>query len=656
MDSSLASTSRRMYRQTIKTYSMNLAKSEISPRWSTRARPISGTLIPSFCFDTIGEMAHYAAHIIAGLIRERVTLGQKTVIGIPAGSTPLTTMRELIRLHREEGLDLSSVVLFLLDEYYGLPSDSPQSHKLWLQRHLLDHVNIPVDQIYTLDGQLPLNDIDLHCRRYDEAIQHAGGFDLVLLGIGMNGHIGYNEPFSVKKSKTRLCTLDPITRRGVASDFFGEENVPTQALTVGLSGILGARRILLLAIGEHKAKIITEALEKPPTDRLPASFLQDHGDVRVLLDGPAASMLRGAATPWLLGNVAWDDELIKRATLWLCERTGKALLKLDADDFRAHDLHQLLRHHGPAEMISQRVFRWMLDTIDYHPAGGETKRVICFSPHPDDDVISMGGTLIRLVEDKHDVHIAYMTSGNIAVFDHDAERVAELVADYNRIFEMNSERADQLADTVRSAIANKRPGHPDDESVLKIKAMIRRSEARAGALAIGCLEENLHFLDLPFYRTGTIAKKPVGDEDILIIENLLREVRPDQIYVAGDLADPHGTHRVCAEAIFAALINMRNRNEPTPDVLLYRGAWQEYPLHEIEIAVPLSPNDLALKRQAIFMHESQKDKALFPGSDPREFWQRAEDRNRGTADSYNRIGLPEFFALEAFARWQWEPI
>lgn len=623
---------------------------------SSVARPVSGTNIPAFCFETIHELSHYAAHLVAGLVRERAALGQKTVVGLPAGSTPLTTFRELIRLHRDEGLDLSSVVLFALDEYYGLPINSPQSHRDWLQTQLLAHVNIPADQVFFLDGQLHASDVELHCRRYDEAIQHAGGLDLVILGIGMNGHIGFNEPFSVRRSRTRLCTLDPITRRGVASDFFGEENVPTQALTVGMGGILSARRILLLAIGEHKANIVVETLEKPVNDRVPASYLQEHGDVRVLLDAPASSLLKGASTPWLLGNVVWSDDLIKRATLWLCKQTGKALLKLDSDDFRAHDLHQLLRHHGPAEIIAQRVFRWMLDTIDYHPAGQQPKKTLCFSPHPDDDVISMGGTLIRLIEDKHEVHIAYMTSGNIAVFDHDARRVAELVADYNQMFGIDQAQSGALAEQVRTAIHEKKPGQPDAESILQIKGLIRRSEARAAAIAIGCQDSNLHFLDLPFYRTGTIAKKPVGPEDIEIIERLLQSLKPDQIYVAGDLADPHGTHRVCAEAIFAALIRMRERNEPIPDVLLYRGAWQEYPMHEIEIAVPLSPGDLALKRQSIFMHESQKDKALFPGSDPREFWQRAEDRNRGTADSYNKIGLPEFFALEAFARWKGNPI
>jgi glucosamine-6-phosphate deaminase len=368
------------------------------------------------------------------------------------------------------------------------------------------------------------------------------------------------------------------------------------------------------------------------------------------------SQLTGVATPWLLGNIEWTDALIKRAMLWLVQRTGKALLKVDDDDFRAHDLHQLLRHHGPAQRLAHRVFRWMMDTINYHPAGREAQTVLCFSPHPDDDVISMGGTLIRLVEDGHRVHVAYMTSGNIAVFDHDARRVADLVTEYNRIFDIDTERSAAISERVEQALKNKQPGQSDDDTVLKIKGLIRWGEARAGAIKVGCREEDLHFLDLPFYRTGTIAKKPVGEEDVAIIRELLRRVGPQQVYVAGDLADPHGTHRVCAEAIFMALRQMQQQGESIPEVLLYRGAWQEYPLHEIEIAVPLSPSDIELKRQAIFMHESQKDEALFPGSDPREFWERAEDRNRGTAEGYNQIGLPEFFALEAFTRWKGNPI
>ncbi|RMF44066.1 MAG: glucosamine-6-phosphate deaminase [Planctomycetota bacterium] len=607
--------------------------------------------MPAFVFPTSKDLARHAAQIVARLIRERSDLGQTTVLGLPTGSTPVGTYRELIRLHREEGLDFSNVIVFCLDEFYGLSNDDPQLHSRWLHEHFFDHVNLRPENIHCLDSQVAPSDVELHCRRYDEAIQNAGGFDLVLLGIGRNGHIGFNEPYSMRKSRTRLCTLDPITRQSCASDFFGEPNVPLQALTVGLATILSARHILLLALGEHKASIIRETLEGPITDRVPASYLQEHPDARALLDMPAAGQLTGVAMPWLVEKVEWTEGLIKRAVLWLCEQTGKALLKLDDEDFRQHDLHQLLRHHGPAQRIAHRVFRWMQDTIEYHPAGRTPKRCLCMSPHPDDDVISMGGTLIRLVEDGHDVHIAYMTSGNIAVFDHDALRVADLVTEYNRMFSIDQQKSLEVQEQVHTGLANKRPGQPDHETILKIKALIRWSEARAGAMHVGCKVENLHFLDLPFYRTGTIAKKPLGEEDLQILRELFERVQPDQIYVAGDLADPHGTHRVCAEAVFTVLKEMQQEGRPVPEVLLYRGAWQEYALHEIEIAVPLSPSDIELKRQAIFMHESQKDEALFPGSDPREFWQRAEDRNRGTADKYNQIGLPEFFAMEAFTRW-----
>ncbi|MCR9295761.1 MAG: 6-phosphogluconolactonase, partial [bacterium] len=607
---------------------------------------------PAFAFKTGKDLARYAAQTIARVIRDRTDVGQTTVLGLPTGSTPVGTYRELIRLHREEGLDFSRVVVFCLGEFYGIGRDEPQNHRRWLEDHFCNLVNLKAENVHALDSQVPAAEIETHCRLYDDAIQSAGGFDLVLLGIGRNGHVVFNEPFSMRKSRTRLCTLDPITRQSCANDFFGEANVPLQALTVGLSPILAAKHVLLLALGEHKAPIVREALEGSITDRVPASFLQEHLDARVLLDMPAAGQLTGVAMPWLIENVNWDENLIKRAVLWLCEQNGKALLKLDDDDFRQHDLHQLLRHHGPAQEIAHRVFRWMQDTIEYHPAGKSPKTCLCFSPHPDDDVISMGGTLIRLVEDGHRVHVAYMTSGNIAVFDHDAYRVADLVTEYNRLFGIDEQKSQEVEAQVRQGIAQKEPGKPDHETILKIKALIRWSEARAGAIHVGCSPDDLHFLDLPFYRTGTIAKKPMGEDDTRIIRELLERVQPDQIYVAGDLADPHGTHRVCAEAILFVLREMQAAEQPIPEVLFYRGAWQEYALHEIEIAVPLSPSDIDLKRQAIFMHESQKDEALFPGSDPREFWQRAEDRNKGTANLYNQIGLPEFFALEAFTRWK----
>jgi glucosamine-6-phosphate deaminase len=619
-------------------------------------RRLLGTHVPCYLFDHSRDLARGVAQTVASLVRERASFGRQAVLGLPTGSTPVGVYRELIRMHREEGLDFSNVVTFNLDEYYGLAPDRLQSYHRWMHENFFQHVNVPPENVHIPNGMTPLDQVEEHCRWYEDAIHRAGGIDIQLLGIGRNGHIGFNEPFSVRNGRTRLVTLDPVTRKDAASDFFSEENVPPQAITMGIKTIMEAGKVILIALGEHKARIVREAVEGPMTDRVPASFLREHPDCSFLLDPAAAGELTGACTPWLLGNVEWTDALVKRAVLWLVEKSGKALLKLDDDDFRAHNLHSLVRRHGPASALANRVFRWMMDTIEHHPGGLESKRIICFSPHPDDDVISMGGTLIRLAEDGHETHVAYMTSGNIAVFDHDARRVADLVAEYNRLFGIDQEKSLLVESQVCQALSDKSPGAPDCDAVLKIKTLIRWSEAKAGAIMAGCREEHLHFLDLPFYQTGTIAKKPIGPDDVRIVRELIERIHPAQVYVAGDLSDPHGTHRVCADAIFRALGQIESATGSRPEVLLYRGAWQEWPADEIEIAVPLSPRDLDRKRQAIFMHESQKDEALFPGSDPREFWQRAEDRNRHTADIYNQLGLPEYYAMEGFVRWKGEAL
>ena len=619
--------------------------------------PVGGTEIPCYVFDSHQDLSKHVARMIADLVRERGRAGQPAVLGLPTGSTPMGVYRELIRMHKGEGLDFSHVVTFNLDEYYGLDPSRLQSYHRWMFEHFFNHVNIPRENINIPDGTVTSDKADAHCRDYEDRIARAGGIDIQLLGIGRNGHIGFNEPFSARASRTRLATLDSVTRRDAASDFFSQENVPNQAITMGLGTILEARRIILIALGEHKGGIIRETAEGPLTPRVPATYLREHPNATLLLDSAAAAKLTATATPWLMGNVTWTDALVKRALLWLSDKAGKALLKLDDEDFRAHGLHQLLRLHGPAQNVAHRVFRWMMETINYHPGGRQAIRIICFSPHPDDDVISMGGTLIRLVEDQHEVHVAYMTSGNIAVFDHDAHRLADLVQEFNRQFGIDEDRTQQLEERIRVALAAKRPGQSDSPEVLSVKALIRWSEAKAAAVVAGCREEHLHFLDLPFYRTGTIAKNPITDADVAIIRKLIEEVDPSQLYVAGDLSDPHGTHRVCADAIFRALAQVEQAGGRRPEVLLYRGAWQEWPAHEIEIAVPLSPRDLELKRAAIFRHESQKDSALFPGpDDPREFWQRAEDRNRHTAAVYNQVGLPEYFALEGFVRWNGVPL
>jgi len=618
---------------------------------NSTAYTLPGTQIRCCVFESSDDACRQVAQMVANLIRQRGSSGQKAVLGLATGSTPLGVYRELIRMYREENLDLGRVETFNLDEYYGLAPERLQSYHRWMFHQFFNHVNIPRDAIHLLDGMVTGDKVEEHCRQFEDAIRGAGGIDLQLLGIGRNGHIGFNEPFSVPNSRTRLVTLDPVTRRDAASDFLSEDCVPTHALTMGIGTILDAREIVLMAFGEHKATIVREAAEGPLTDRVPASLLRTHPDVSFLLDPAAAAELTAVATPWLQGNVDWTEPLVKRAVLWLCQETKKALLKLDDNDFRDHNLHQLLRHHGPASKLAHRVFRWMMGTIEYHPGGREPRRILCFSPHPDDDVISMGGTMLRLAEDRHELHVAYMTSGNIAVHDHEVQQLADLMTELNRRFEIDVSKTPGLEKQVLAALADKRPGHPDSEDVLKFKSLIRWSEAKSGAVACGCKEDNLQFLDLPFYRTGTIHKNPPGLDDIRVVQDCLQRIKPHQVYVAGDLTDPHGTHRVCAWIIFQAIRRLQD-SDPKPEVLLYRGAWQEWPLHAIEIAVPLSPRDVDKKRLAIFRHQSQKDTALFPGpDDPREFWQRAEDRNRHTADLFDEIGLPEYYALEAFVRW-----
>ena len=609
------------------------------------------TKLPVTMYSTPGDTNRAVAGRIASVIRRAEQQGSSAVLLLSPGSTPQGVYRELVRLHEEEGLDFSNVIVFVSLEFYGLSKERPQSIHASLHANLFDHVNIPADQIHIPDSQIELSKMAAYCSQFDQLIQDVGGIDFALLGFGSNGHIAGNEPFSESNSRTHMCVLDPVTRICLASEFFGEDNVPTQAITMGLGTIMEAREVAVMALGEHKARVVSALAEGSVTNKVPVSLFQDHGNTNVYLDSASAGGLEVIATPWTLGAVDWNETMVIRAMVWLSEQTNKPLLKLDDDDFRNHNLHQLLRHHGPSHMLARRVFNLVQATICDEVLESPSQTVICFSPHPDDDVISMGGTLIRLNEEGHQTHIAYMTSGNIAVFDDDAQRIADLVTEYNHLFGIENEKSIEVERRVADDLKNKKAGHPDSDAVLKIKGLIRWSEAKAGAIVAGCKEEHLHFLDLPFYRTGTVKKNPVGDADVSIIASLLESVQPDVIFVAGDLSDPHGTHRVCAEAIFCAIEVLKQRQSKIPDVLLYRGAWHEYAIHEIDLSVPLSPGHTQTKRKAIFKHESQKDEALFPGSDPREFWERAEDRNKATAKQFNDLGLPEFPALEAFQRW-----
>jgi glucosamine-6-phosphate deaminase len=610
------------------------------------------TKVPTLVFPTSTQAARHVALLIESLIRQNNSAGRPTVLGLPTGSTPVGLYRELVRLHKETGLDFARVVTFNLDEYYPMPPDDQQSYRRWMQETFFDHVNIPPQNIHVPDGTVRPEEAEDYCLRYEQKIRRAGGIDLQILGIGRTGHIGFNEPGSTRHTRTRRVTLDPVTRRDAASSFFGEENVPHQALTMGVGTILDAKKIVLLAFGEHKAKIVQRAAEGPISDAVAASFLQQHPDATFLLDQAAAADLAAVSRPWTIGPVEWTPARIRKAVIWLSLQVQKGLLKLSDDDYREHELYELLREHGPASVLGRRVFDELMATICTHPGGPAPCTAVVFSPHPDDDVISMGGTLIRLVEQGNKVHVAYMTSGNIAVFDHDAHRFADFVVEFNRLFHIDEEQTEALRERVCTFLASKKPGQLDSEDLLKIKGLIRQTEARAAALACGIPAEQLEFMDLRFYRTGTIAKAPIHPQDVADIVALLERLRPDQIYVAGELSDPHGTHRVCAEAVFDAVRQVRGRGLNF-DVWLYRGAWEEWEPHEIERVVPLSPEDVERKKQAIFRHQSQKDRAMFPGGyDRREFWQRAEERNKETAGVYDKLGLPEFYALEGFVPWR----
>jgi glucosamine-6-phosphate deaminase len=613
---------------------------------------IPNTRMPVLAFTTSAEASQHVAAQIAAAIRRNNAAGKATVLGLATGSTPIGLYRELVRLHKDEQLDFSRVVTFNLDEYFPMSRGDSHSYYQFMQEMLFRHVNISPKNTHIPDGEAPKDRIDGNCREYERLIREHGGIEIQVLGIGRTGHIGFNEPPSPGTSRTRLVSLDAVTRRDAASSFFGEDNVPAQALTMGVGTILEAKKIFIMAFGEHKASIVQKAAENPETESVTASFLQDHSDATFILDESAAKELSAKKRPWERGSIQWSDELIHKAVIWLSLKAGKGLLKLDDDDFRDHGLYELLREHGSAQDLGQRVFEDRLRTLISYPAGRDPKTILIFSPHPDDDVISMGGTIIRLVGQGHKVYVAYMTSGNIAVFDHDALRFVDYVRWANKRFGIDEDKTATLTRQVCEFLENKAPGDPDIPAVLEIKTLIRETEARAAALACGIPEEQCVFMDLRFYRTGTIAKAPIHADDITDIMALIQKLKPAQVYVAGEMSDPHGTHRMCAEAIFEAVKRVRPQGSSF-EVWLYRGAWEEWEPHEIERVVPISPADLERKKVAIFRHQSQKDRAMFPGgADRREFWQRAEDRNKDTAKVYDAMGLPEFYALEGFVRWK----
>ena len=623
--------------------------------------------IPTKLFNTAIEGSLYVANSIAALIESRNKESKPTVLGLATGSTPTQVYDELVRKHKEEGLSFERVITFNLDEYYPMSPDAHQSYVHFMHEYLFNHIDIKPENIHIPDGTLKKDEITKFCEQYEAKIAQAGGLDIQILGIGRTGHIGFNEPGSTIDSKTRLITLDRLTMLDAASGFFGIENVPRRAITMGVGTIMQAKKIFMMAWGEGKATIIRETVEGAINTSIPATFLQQHSQTEVILDTAAAAELTRIKTPWLAGPIKWNNFLIKKAVIWLSLKLSKPILKLTEEDYREYGMNDILMEIGTAYNVNIRVFNQIQHTITGWPGGKPNaddtyrperknpfpKKALIFSPHPDDDVISMGGTFIRLVDQGHKVHVAYQTSGNIAVFDDDAVRFADFVSDYHDAFNIDDSQVDSIFSGIRSFLAEENQAEPDSEEIKIIKGLIRRGEAKAACRYVGIPDENIHFLDLPFYETGKIRKKPIGPEDIAIVKRLIEEVKPHQIYAAGDLSDPHGTHRVCLEAIFQALRELKNK-EWMKDcyIWLYRGAWQEWDIEDIEMAVPLSPEETDKKRRAIFKHQSQKDRPLFPGTDKREFWQRADDRTRSTADTYDKLGLAEYEAMEAFVRWK----
>lgn len=614
--------------------------------------------IHNVVFNSSIEASVLVAKEIAELIIEKQILGKHFVLGLATGSSPIKVYEELVRMHREDGLSFANVITFNLDEYLGMDRLNIQSYYYFMHEHLFNHVDIPPENVNIPNGMIDVDDLRQYCLDYEAKIKKAGGLDFQLLGIGRTGHIGFNEPGSHVNSGTRIITLNHLTRVDAAPAFLGIDNVPRKAITMGIGTTKSAKRIVLLAWGINKSSILKKTIEGEITSNVPATYLQEHDNTTFVLDNAASSDLTRIKTPWLVTTCVWKETLRLKAVVWLSELQDKSILKLTDKDYTDNGMSGLLAEAGTAYDLNIKMFNKLQHTISGWPGGKPAaddsnrperakpskKRVIIFSPHPDDDVISMGGTLDRLVEQGHEVHIAYQTSGNIAVSDDEALKFAKIAL----ALTPNSARMEKI---VKFLIV-KKEDEVDSLDVQKLKGLIRRNESFLAANYLGLNEENLHFLDMPFYETGTIKKNKLSQKDTDLLRDLIEEIKPHQIYAAGDLADPHGTHKICMDAVFIALDSLKSKAYMKDCwVWLYRGAWQEWEAYEIEMAVPLSPDQVLKKRHAIFYHQSQKDGVMYQGDDSREFWVRVEDRNRLTAIKYNNLGLADYAAIEAFQRY-----
>ena len=624
--------------------------------------------IPVKIFPDQKDGSVFVAQQIAYSIREKQKTKEKFVLGLATGSTPRSLYNELVRMHREEKLSFKNVITFNLDEYYPVNNNALQSYNRFMKSMLFDHIDINPKNIHIPNGEIRKENIKEYCRHYEKMIADAGGIDLQILGIGNNGHIGFNEPGSGLHSKTRLTTLDNSTRIANSFEFANISEVPRLAITMGISNINDAKKIILMAWGSSKAPVIKKAVEDEVTERVPASLLQDHEDVIFIIDENAAAELTRNKSPWLTGDCDWTPRMIKKAVVNMALKLKKPVLSLTNTDYNEYGLSDLLVEKGDAYEINLQVYYMLRDSITGWPGGKPNsvipghpersapypKRVLIFSPHPDDDIISMGGTFQRLFDQGHDVHIGYQTSGNIAVTDEFVTRFLDFAVGFEEIAGIDTSKSGKILTNARRFLARKKSNQVDTPTIRSIKGLIRRGEAKATCHYVGIPDDNIHFQNLPFYETGTIEKKPMSEKDIKLTIELLRQVKPQQIFCAGDFADPHGTHIICFHVVLEALKRIKSAGDDWIKdcwFWLYKGAWQEWNIEEIEMAIPMSPDQVMKKRFGIFIHQSQKDMVPFQGSDSREFWQRAEERNASTANLYADLGLTHYAAMEAFVRW-----
>src|SRR5436190_10628118 len=626
--------------------------------------------IPVKIFPDLKKGSVEVAKEIAALIRDKQSKKEKCVLGLATGSTPKTLYVELVRMHKEEKLSFKNVITFNLDEYYPINNNALQSYNRFMRVHLFNHVDIDPKNIHIPNGEIPKEKIKEHSRQYEKMVEDAGGIDLQILGIGNNGHIGFNEPGSGIYSKTRLITLDNSTRIANAYEFANISEVPRLAITMGIGEIMKAKKIILMAWGSGKAAVIKQSVEDDDSESVPASLLQNHDDVSFYIDEAAASELTRFKSPWLTGECEWTPKMIKKAVVNMALKLKKPVLSLTNSDYNEYGLSDLLVEEGDAYEINLKVYYMLRDSITgwpggkpnanipHHPERSEPypKRCVIFSPHPDDDIISMGGTFQRLHDQGNDVHVAYQTSGNIAVTDEFVTRFLDFAVGFEAIAGIDTNKSDKILVEARKYISRKRSNQMDTPTIRSIKGLIRQCEAKATCRYVGIKDENIHFQNLPFYETGAIEKKPMSEKDVKLTMELLRTIKPQQVFCAGDFADPHGTHIVCFNVVVESLKRIKAAGDEWINdcwLWLYKGAWQEWNIEEIEMAIPMSPDQVLKKRFGIFIHQSQKDMVPFQGSDSREFWQRAEERNAATANLYADLGLTHYAAMEAFVRWHY---